>query len=1707
MEYSAKTRQELVDSFKKKWDKKLLLAGNSLKNQVKEVERMGAYRAEPVTITQEAMEFCQNEKIGIYSELMKKHYEKLTEYYTGKQYKDDYYYIIDKLNQFPYSENMYRRTVRTKRYFAQAEHVFILLRDYRVLQFFDCSVADYLLDQMAPEKLDYKRNSIFGFNMRHFDEIIAARIDLGDEAVIGAVRELILSENNTAVLTVAVIRGIIKSSDESLHQLLADFLLAARLQEGVRQAVCENADCGTVEAFIRIFDTICEHGLTRFAAVKRAVATWTGICDLENVDRITDKMVSLMQKSIKDPSVAREFLKTNDSIQIAIGLWTLGFYELQDAVDVMQEYLVNGTRNQILTMSYFNRTLQWSKITSVTAKAAVKKFAGDDEIIAAFFPTYLEETQSYAYQALNYNENRNKREKVYKEIPLSWLFDSEEEAREHYGILQNILNGMTKKKREFFPCIFPWYGISLSRTQTIKRMCVIAYALKDESYIEEMAEKLNLIDTSEDYSSRGLWVELLLHHPSNERQKKLLISYIADKENSAREAACQIADTITFSADDYEILEGFLKYKNGNIRRNVLKLLEKQPDELLLSSVKRLLSSPVEEIRDGGLSLVIQAKKSDRDRDVKAQLICEAGKIETTSDKEQILISEITEEEKPEEEEGYGLYAPGFSFNCPVRKPDSRVVRDYFSISPKELDRIVKKLAALIEEHSGAEYKNSLGNEVLLGNSLVPVSYGNAPLEDCYPFKELWIDFYEKEIRDPHLVKMLILSSFNMITVYGGKIKERDKLERYGKMLTGKDLADYRMPNNRYTKGGYNSTVNTVFMILNSIYPEKGTREAALELAYEIVDKVPEADLWYEIENDGRYYYNSVQDYPLTNIPVIAQVLDTLKDWDDEEEFGRNFTAMYLLDDKFRYNEHGEKNGGYYNNRAASFLTVYHYIKACVMGLIPMELVYQSVFTRIGLRNALEDLSRLVMDSMNASDKNCLSRYLSAKELEEEKLDGDSPFVKMGREIYFRITDMILDVELKRGEMATAFSDSISAMRRIFGLERLVQILKALGNDKLDRGTYYYWSGSRTGRKECLSYLLQICYPRKEDDSEKMGRLFSRSRIKEQKIIETAMYAPQWLSMIEEYLGWPGLKSGCYYFMAHMNERFDDKKAAMIARYTPLSPEELNNGAFDVAWFKEAYGLLGEERFKRLYDAAKYISDGSKHARARKYADAALGTVTTQELRQVIEDKRNKDLLMSYGLIPIEGKQDLLDRYEFLQKFLKESRQFGAQRRASESLAVSMALKNMANTAGYADVTRLTLAMESELVKSYEPYFEEQEIDGVMLNLHTDENGKTQIICQKGGKQQKSVPAKLKKHEYYLKLKEIEKKLKDQYSRTVKMFEQSMEERELYQYQELRLLCENPVIEPVISSLVFITEEEMLAHGWMQGEGLVDCFGEIHPLSKEATLRIAHPYDLYQTGCWHEYQKMIFAGASDGRIKKQPFKQVFRELYVKLPEELKKERSTMFAGNQIQPSKTVACLKSRRWIADYEEGLQKVYYKENLIAHIYALADWFSPSDIEAPALEWVEFTDRKTFKNVKIEEIPDIIYSEVMRDVDLAVSVAHAGGVDPETSHSTIEMRRAVLEFSLPLFKLTNVRLEGSHAFVEGSRGRYSIHLGSGVIHQLGGHQINVLPVHSQGRGKLFLPFLDEDPKTAEIISKVVLFSEDKKIKDPYILSQIISL
>ena len=319
---------------------------------------------------------------------------------------------------------------------------------------------------------------------------------------------------------------------------------------------------------------------------------------------------------------------------------------------------------------------------------------------------------------------------------------------------------------------------------------------------------------------------------------------------------------------------------------------------------------------------------------------------------------------------------------------------------------------------------------------------------------------------------------------------------------------------------------------------------------------------------------------------------------------------------------------------------------------------------------------------------------------------------------------------------------------------------------------------------------------------------------------------------------------------------------------------------------------------------------------------------------------------------------------------------------------------------------------------------------------------------------------------------------------------------------EIAGLSRNPVLAPLISKLV-LKSGEALGYYDADQAALVSPSGERHAVDAEAVLQIAHPLDFYRSGQWSLYQKDLF-----DRQVRQPFKQVFRELYLPNEDELAQGvLSRRYAGHQVQPSKTVALLKGRQWTVSYEEGLQKVFYAENLIVRLYAMADWFSPADTEAPTLETVQFFDRKTYKGVPLDQVPPVLFSEVMRDVDLVVSVAHVGGVDPEASSlTTVEMRRVIVSESLRLLKIENVRLDGNYARIDGTLGEYAVHLGSGQVYKQATGALYIIPVHSQHRGRLFLPFLDEDPRTAEVLSKVVLLADDTKIKDPQILAQLSS-
>ena len=1629
----------------------------------------------------------------------------------GKKFLKVFLDISKNTIKYPFSRGYDRRMVRSSNYYNHIDFLFELFEDLVDLNFLN-------LDIVTVVKGEYDNDGIYGL---HNPYLIAYEIDNGNKELIDLIKGALGSQKSKIDLNYSIMQAIFISNNKELLELTGKLLLAAKLQEGVRQEICENMDRGLQENFEYMFKIIYDNNLIRFSSVKRALATWTGLAsESDDISKFGKKELEIINKLIANPKYEDELLKSDDNVEVYLGLWNKSTRDIKYSIEAMEKLLKLSKYHTKLLISYYLHTIEDKQYQREIAKKVIKEYGKDNKNIVEILACYLDFVIGYIYPSHFKDDIKSGK------LDPKTYFKDKKEALEFFDILENAFSLMKEKSKVFDPCIFPWNIESMDTEKISTVLLFIAILYPDDILKNKVMGYIKEIDTW----NRGRFLEVLFEKPSNKEQKDFIITMLSDR-TSAGVTAYEIVKNNNLTKEYPREIEDLLRLKNADTRKNLIDLLMSQDKKELLISIDNLVSAKNENKRLAGLDILNLANSKQKPLYDKKEVKNLVAKISSPTDAEKILIENLSDKKKKESENTLSkLYNTEYKLDLPyeikeveklsktIKKnkkseyiiENSLNIKKMFTKSTDELFNIVKKLSELYIKNEDYEYMSFYTKEYTLlrdGFSITKdvnnVPYNERQKLSNYPLEDVWRDFYKNEIKDFSTLWQLYTLDYNS-SINENNIKE---YQDFYKKILGIDITELRTKLKKanlkyvFSKNYYNDT-GYVLEIIDMLYEEysKENKDYLFEIGKVFTSYVLEnfeaKDIVKQQERYNKEIYYNVNIYNRYSglEYLFVKAIDYLEFYNDEKAFTESFVLRYNLDKKIeKYINENLKDceiGG-----ATKAFGLRNYAIASILKIAEKDLIYKYVLeldNEVAKEINVHGFSEL--DGFMNNYRNILAKK------EDKKIATLNQFMlndalKVIYDEGRKIVDYVVQNELKRGDSPTIYSKSLHKIYRIEGIDYLVQILQALGKETLDR-TSYYWGGDDS-KKAVLSHLLKVCYPTEKDNSKELAKKLKGTDITEQRLVEVAMYASQWLEIIETYLGWKGLVSGCYYFQAHMSDVSKDKEG-LIGKYTPISIDDLRDGAFDIDWFKSAYKELGEKKFEMLYDSAKYISDGAKHSRARMFADAVNGKLNLKETEKKIEDKRNKDLVASYSLIPLlkDKQKDALHRYQFLQKFLKDSKQFGAQRRASEAKAVNISLENLSRNMGYSDVTRLIWNMETALINEMKEYFVPKKLDDVDVYIKIDELGQSEIIYEKAGKELKSLPTKLKKDKYIEAIKEVHKNLKEQYRRSRKMLEEAMEDgTEFYGY-EIENLMTNPVIAPILKSLVFKMENDL---GYYMDKKLKSAKKKSVAVKDDSLLKIAHCFDLFESGEWATYQKDIF-----DRELRQPFKQVFRELYVKTVDEKGRDKSLRYAGHQVQPAKTVALLKTRRWIIDGQEGLEKVYYKKNIIAKIFALADWFSPADIEAPTLEEVQFFDRKTFKPILIDDVPDLIFTEVMRDLDLVVSVAHIGDVDPEASHSTIEMRKAIVEFNCKLFKLKNVTFTENHALIKGERAEYSIHLGSGLIHQKAGSAINVLPVHSQHRGRVFLPFIDDDPKTAEIMAKVLLFAQDDKIKDVFILEQI---
>ena len=121
--------------------------------------------------------------------------------------------------------------------------------------------------------------------------------------------------------------------------MAADLLLAAKLQEGLRQVVLESCSNGRVEAFRYMMRFIADNDLLRYPATICAFNSWLGIgFDTVRTDTVRRMFASALA-ALEDP----ENFNADNPRDLFIQLWAMANTEVLDAKRQVEKLLMDGS--------------------------------------------------------------------------------------------------------------------------------------------------------------------------------------------------------------------------------------------------------------------------------------------------------------------------------------------------------------------------------------------------------------------------------------------------------------------------------------------------------------------------------------------------------------------------------------------------------------------------------------------------------------------------------------------------------------------------------------------------------------------------------------------------------------------------------------------------------------------------------------------------------------------------------------------------------------------------------------------------------------------------------------------------------------------------------------------------------------------------------------------------------------------------------------------------------------------------------------------------------------------------------------------------------------------------------------------------------------------------------------------------------------------
>ena len=340
---------------------------------------------------------------------------------------------------------------------------------------------------------------------------------------------------------------------------------------------------------------------------------------------------------------------------------------------------------------------------------------------------------------------------------------------------------------------------------------------------------------------------------------------------------------------------------------------------------------------------------------------------------------------------------------------------------------------------------------------------------------------------------------------------------------------------------------------------------------------------------------------------------------------------------------------------------------------------------------------------------------------------------------------------------------------------------------------------------------------------------------------------------------------------------------------------------------------------------------------------------------------------------------------------------------------------------------------------------------------------------------------------------------------------------------------------------IFSRDSENESSGIWIDSTVRDAYGKEINFAATKNVRLWHPLsrDKAEVQAWRE---RIFA-----RGVRQPFRQAFRETYeLTNAERQTRMYSNRFAGMLMRQHQFASLCRARGWNyrlmgIGFDGGntpqkdvpfwnIRAVFYVELPPDRDPSLRD-SAMNEQSGSGINVFVGSDQVRFyrdgREIELEEVPAVVYSEVMRDVDLFTSVCAVGedetwsdqgdrGVgifiyssDSPESFAAIELRREILSRILPITVIADrCTLEAMALIVKGQLGTYRIELAAGAAIIESESIRRVLNIQQRLLAAVPLNVdtfpVELDYRTETILRKAHILADDWKIDSPELVKQL---